>query len=82
MKLAAKLNARVRRAASILMVSTVVLMGLVVVTTLLARQHLLDRYLHDIWPVIFPAGAVAALAGAWRMLHIGQNLKLLPPRRQ
>jgi cytochrome bd ubiquinol oxidase subunit II len=75
MKTEGDLNGRVRRAATVLMVGTTVLMGLVVVATLVFRQHLLDRYLNDIWPLIFPAGAVAALATAWRMTSIGQSFK-------
>jgi len=69
-----KLHDRIRRAVPPLMLSTVVLMGLVVVVTLLTRQHLFDRYQADIWPFIFPLGAIAALTAAWRWSRRGRDL--------
>ncbi len=38
----------------------------------LFRQDITDRYLEDIWPVIFPLGALVALVGAWTFVRRGE----------
>ena len=56
-----------------IMVVFFVLNTLVVIATVLFQQQITARYLTDIWPVIFPAGALIALIVAWRMLRAGRD---------
>ena len=73
MKTEGDLQARVRRSLPRIMVIFFVLNTLVVLATLLFREQITARYLTDIWPVIFPAGALIALVVAWRMLRQGRD---------
>ncbi len=67
------LQARVRRWIPKIMVVFFVLNTLVVLATVLSRQQIAAPYLPEIWPVVFPAGALIALIIAWRMLRQGRN---------
>src|SRR5512136_576699 len=69
MKTDGELQARVRRLIPKIMVVFFVLNTLVVLATVLFRQQITARYTTNIWPVIFPAGALVALIVAWRMLR-------------
>ena len=72
MKTEGDLQARIERVLPRLMVAFFVLNTLVVVAMVLFRQDITARYLEDIWPVIFPLGALVAL---------GRGLDLRPARR-
>jgi cytochrome d ubiquinol oxidase subunit II len=67
------LQARVRRWIPKIMVTFFVLNTLVVIATVAFRQGITQRYLAEIWPVIFPAGALLALIVAWWMLRQGRD---------
>ena len=41
----------------------------------LYRQQITERYTNDIWPVIFPAAALAALIGAWTFVRRGETFR-------
>jgi cytochrome d ubiquinol oxidase subunit II len=73
MKTEGDLQARVRRWLPRIMVVFFVLNTLVVIATVLFRRQITARYLADIWPVIFPAGALIALIVAWWMLRKGRD---------
>ncbi len=73
MKTEGDLQARVRRWLPRIMVVFFVLNTLVVIATVLFREQITARYLTDIWPIIFPAGALIALIVAWRMLRKGRD---------
>ncbi len=75
MKTEGELQARIRRAVTRLMVAFFVLNTLVVTTMVLQHQVITDRYLQDIWPVIFPAAALGSLALAWRFVHRGDDFR-------
>ena len=72
MKTDGDLLARIERSLPRLIVAFFVLNTLVVVAMVLFRQQITARYTTDIWPVIFPAAALVALAGAWRFLRRGE----------
>jgi len=65
MKTEGELQARIERVLPRLLVVFFVLNTLVVVAMVLFRQQITARYTQDIWPVVFPAGALVALVGAW-----------------
>ena len=71
----AELQKRMQRAIPVLMTVFASLMALVVIVTFLFRPHLVANYQNNIWPVIFPLGAVAALVAAWRLQGMGQYVK-------
>jgi cytochrome d ubiquinol oxidase subunit II len=48
---------------------------LVVIAMVLFHQEITERYIADVWPVIFPAAALAALGGAWLMIRRGEAFK-------
>ncbi len=73
MKTEGDLQARVRRAVPRLMVTFFVLNTLVVIAMVLSRQDITQRYVDDIWPVIFPAAALGALLVAWRSVRAGRE---------
>jgi cytochrome d ubiquinol oxidase subunit II len=60
-----EVQARLRRAVPRVMIAFFVLNTLVVIAMVLFEQDITRRYLDDIWPVIFPAGALVALGTAW-----------------
>jgi cytochrome d ubiquinol oxidase subunit II len=69
MKTEGDLQDRVRRWLPKIMVAFIVLNTLVVIAIVLSRQQIAAPYLSNIWPVIFPAGALIALITAWWMLR-------------
>jgi cytochrome d ubiquinol oxidase subunit II len=66
-----ELHDRIARAVPRVMVGFFVLNTLVVIAMVLFEQQITERYLQDIWPVIFPAAALVALLGAWRYVRRG-----------
>jgi cytochrome d ubiquinol oxidase subunit II len=52
-----------------------VLNTLVVIAMVLFKQEVTERYLQDIWPIVFPAAALVALAGAWTFVRRGEAFK-------
>ena len=75
MKTDGELQARIERILPRLLVIFFVLNTLVVVAMVLFRQDITERYTKDIWPVIFPAAALAALIGAWLFVRRGQTFR-------
>jgi cytochrome d ubiquinol oxidase subunit II len=75
MKTEGELHARIERILPRLIGAFFVLNTLVVVAMVMFHQHITERYTSDIWPVIFPAGALVALAAAWFFLRAGQPFR-------
>ncbi len=73
MKTEGELQARIKRAVPRLIITFFVLNTLVVIAMVLSRQDITTRYVADIWPIIFPAAALGALALAWRAMRHGQE---------
>jgi cytochrome d ubiquinol oxidase subunit II len=69
------LRARLQRVVPRLMIAFFVLNTLVVITMVLFQQNITERYLRDIWPVIFPAAALVALGLAWRFVQRGEDFR-------
>jgi cytochrome bd ubiquinol oxidase subunit II len=68
------LQARLKRTVPRLMLTFFVLNTIVVIAMVVSEQDITKRYTEDIWPVIFPAAALAALGLAWRYMRRGQEL--------
>jgi cytochrome d ubiquinol oxidase subunit II len=66
------LQDRVRRALPRMLIIFFVLNTVVVLFTLILNLHVQTRYLHQIWPITFPALALGALYVVWQMLHVGR----------
>jgi cytochrome d ubiquinol oxidase subunit II len=75
MKTEGELYDRIARTVPRIMIVFLVLNTLVVIAMIAFEQDITKRYLDDIWPVIFPAGALLALAGAWVMVRRGQAFR-------
>jgi cytochrome d ubiquinol oxidase subunit II len=75
MKTEGELQARIERVLPRLLVTFFVLNTLVVIAMVLFRQDITERYTNDIWPVIFPAAALAALIGAWTFVRRGETFR-------
>ena len=75
MKTEGDLQARIARVLPRLLAAFFVLNTLVVVAMVLFRQQITARYLEDIWPVIFPLGALLALLGAWTFVRRGETMR-------
>lgn len=73
MKTDGELQARVRSWIPRMMVVFFVLNTLVVLSTVLMHQTIIDRYRAEIWPVIFPTLALGALIVAAVMLRRGKD---------
>jgi cytochrome d ubiquinol oxidase subunit II len=73
MKTDGELNLRVHRWLPRLMIAFFVLNTLVVLSTLLLHLQVTERYLHQIWPIILPALALAALIASWYLLRRGRS---------
>jgi cytochrome d ubiquinol oxidase subunit II len=71
------LQVRVRRALPRMLLIFFVLNTVVVLFMLILNLHVQTRYLHQIWPVIFPALALGALYVVWRMLGVGRYVTAL-----
>jgi cytochrome d ubiquinol oxidase subunit II len=75
MKTEGELQARIERWLPRLLGAFFVLNTLVVVAMVLFRQQITARYVEDVWPVIFPLGALLALVGAWQFVRRGQTFR-------
>jgi cytochrome d ubiquinol oxidase subunit II len=73
MKTEGELQARIRLWVPRLMVVFFVLNTVVVITTVLLQEAIADRYLQEIWPVIFPTLALVALVLAAVNLRRGRD---------
>jgi cytochrome d ubiquinol oxidase subunit II len=67
-----ELHDRIARAVPRLMVVFFALNTLVVIAMVLFQQQVTERYIKEIWPVFFPAAALAALGGAWLFVRRGE----------
>jgi cytochrome bd ubiquinol oxidase subunit II len=70
-----ELHDRIARAVPRLMIAFFVLNTLVVIAMILFHQNITDRYLNDVWPVIFPAAALVALGAAYAFVRSGQPFR-------
>ena len=75
MKTEGELQARIKGWLPRLLLGFFVLNTLVVIAMVLFRQHITERYVDDIWPVIFPLGALLALVGAWVFVRRGEHFR-------
>ena len=75
MKTEGELQARIERWLPRLLGAFFVLNTLVVIAMVLFRQEITARYVDDIWPVIFPLGALLALVGAWTFVRRGETFR-------
>ena len=75
MKLEGELLERLEGWVPRLAIAFVVLMTALVVLMIVDDQQITHRFVQDIWPVIFPAGALVALIVAWRMLKAGRDFE-------
>lgn len=73
LKTEGELQARLRRLTPRLMVAFVVLNTVVVFATIFLQSQITNRYLDQIWPVIFPAAALAAMIAAWYLMRRGDE---------
>ncbi len=69
MKTEDDLQARIRRVLPYLMGLFVVLNTLMVIFSIALELPFTDRYLDQIWPVIFPAAALAAMGAVWYLVQ-------------
>ena len=75
LKTGGELRQRIIRATPALIVTFFVLNTIVVIAMVLLHQRITERYTSQIWPVIFPAGALLALVGVWLFQRRGQHLR-------
>jgi cytochrome d ubiquinol oxidase subunit II len=75
MKLEGELLSRLESWIPRLGIAFVVLINAVILGMLLEDQQVTHRYRQDIWPVIFPLGALVAFLVGWRMLRAGRDLE-------
>jgi cytochrome d ubiquinol oxidase subunit II len=75
MKLDGELLARLESWIPRLGIAFVVLITATVVGMLLEDQQVTHRFRQDIWPVVFPIGALVALVVGWRMLRAGRDFE-------
>jgi len=68
-----ELQARVRAWVPRIMAAFVVLLVALVVTLLVSDQQIATRYKRDIWLVVVPIAAIAALTWVWYMLRHGRE---------
>ena len=69
------LHDRIARTVPRLMILFFALNTLVVVAMVLYQQQITQRYVDDIWPIVFPAAALAALGGAWLSVRRDQAFR-------
>jgi cytochrome d ubiquinol oxidase subunit II len=74
MKTEGALQSRVRSVLPAMLAAFFVLNTVVVLFTMILNLHVQTRYLHDIWPIIFPALALGALIVTWQMLRVGRYI--------
>ena len=70
-----ELQERIQRAVPRLMIAFFVLNTLVVIAIVVFHQHIADRYIDDLWPVIFPAAALVALGAAYALVRRGEPFR-------
>jgi cytochrome bd ubiquinol oxidase subunit II len=70
-----KLQVRVRQVVPKLLLIFTVLIAAVVAVTLAFRQNLVSNYSNNLWPVVLPAAATAALLLTWIMVRRAHDLK-------
>jgi cytochrome d ubiquinol oxidase subunit II len=70
-----ELHDRIERAMPRLMIGFFVLNTIVVLAMVLFQQNITRRYLDEIWPVVFPAAALVALAAAWVFVRRGEAFR-------
>jgi cytochrome bd ubiquinol oxidase subunit II len=70
-----ELHGRIEAAVPRLLVIFFVLNSLVVAALVLFHAEITKRYVNDVWPVIFPAGALAALVAAWVYARRGEDFR-------
>jgi cytochrome d ubiquinol oxidase subunit II len=75
LKTEGELQARLERVLPRLLATFFVLNTLVVVAMVLFQQQITERYVNDIWPVIFPAAALLALIAAWMLVRRGEMFR-------
>jgi cytochrome d ubiquinol oxidase subunit II len=75
LKTEGELLVRIRRAIPWLMTAFLVLNTLVIVGTLTLDHDITLRYVREIWPIVLPAGALGAFAGAWYFIRRDQPLR-------
>jgi cytochrome d ubiquinol oxidase subunit II len=75
MKTEGAVSERIARALRPIMVAFFVLNTIVVLALVAFDPQITRRYTTDIWPVIFPAAALLALVGAWRMVRAGEAFR-------
>ncbi len=74
MKTEDELHGRIRHWIPRIMVVFFVLNTIVVISTVLMQQAITDRYLHHVWPLIFPTLALLALIVSAYMLRKGRDM--------
>jgi cytochrome d ubiquinol oxidase subunit II len=75
MKLQDELLARLEGWVPRIALAFAVLNTLVVAALLVEGSQITQRYTRDIWPLVFPAGALLALIVAWRFLRAGRDFE-------
>jgi cytochrome bd ubiquinol oxidase subunit II len=75
MKLEGPILARLEGWVPRLAIAFAVLNTLVVAALLVEGSSITERYTSDVWPLIFPAGALLALILAWRLLRAGRDFE-------
>jgi cytochrome d ubiquinol oxidase subunit II len=70
-----ELQAGIQRAVPRLMLVFFVLNTIVVVALVLFHDDITQRYVHDIWPDIFPAAALVALGAAYVLVQRGEPFR-------
>ena len=75
MKTEGEILERAKRWLPGLMGAFVVLNTLVVIASLLLEQPFTERYLEEIWPIVFPAGALAAMLATWYLVRQAQYFR-------
>ncbi len=73
MKAEGDLHDRVRRYRPWLLLAFFVLATATVLATAAFQDDVSDRYLDDIWPVVVPAGALAAFVLTWRLMVLQRD---------
>jgi len=73
LKTEGELERRVRRAIPLLMGLFFILTTAAVISTAIWQDEVSDRYLDDIWPLIFPAAALGAFVASWWLYRTGQD---------
>ena len=57
------------------LIVTFFVLNTLVVIAMVVLDQITERYTTQIWPVVFPAGALLALVGVWLFLRRGQPLR-------